>query len=268
VNPSVPENDKRYLVNGLRETFGLLGAPTRPSMGPGSENPYAPKSNRESVMTSNSLEDFFDEIRANQQANRILYSSLYSVVERLDVCFAQSGMDNTGTRPIVAGVLLARCQYAFKNAAGMALAGQVVEVCPIVRLMLESCGYCLVVCETPALEDVFLARHASDTEMEAQKKAFTIRKIRKAIEKHNRNVADYYEDLYQHTIDFGAHPNTRALFASSELNKHEGNSYLKPYKLSDDPLMIEFALKLTARSGLACLSAMYYVFTHRFNSRK
>jgi GTP-binding protein len=42
----IPEGYKRYLVNGLRETFGLIGVPIRLSMRPGSENPYAPKRRR------------------------------------------------------------------------------------------------------------------------------------------------------------------------------------------------------------------------------
>jgi GTP-binding protein len=43
---NIPESYKRYLVNGLRETFGLFGVPIRLSMRSGSENPYAPKKRR------------------------------------------------------------------------------------------------------------------------------------------------------------------------------------------------------------------------------
>jgi GTP-binding protein len=43
---SIPESYKRYLVNGLRETFGLIGVPIRLSMRSGGENPYAPKKRR------------------------------------------------------------------------------------------------------------------------------------------------------------------------------------------------------------------------------
>ena len=42
----ISESYKRYLVNGLRETFGLIGVPIRLSMRPGSKNPYAPKKRR------------------------------------------------------------------------------------------------------------------------------------------------------------------------------------------------------------------------------
>ncbi len=43
---SIPESYKRYLVNGLRETFGLIGVPIRLSLRSGGENPYAPKKRR------------------------------------------------------------------------------------------------------------------------------------------------------------------------------------------------------------------------------
>ena len=45
---SIPESYKRYLVNGLRETFGLFGVPIRVSMRSGGENPYAAKKRRNS----------------------------------------------------------------------------------------------------------------------------------------------------------------------------------------------------------------------------
>jgi len=43
---SIPESYKRFLANGLRETFGLFGVPIRLSMRGGGPNPYAPKNKR------------------------------------------------------------------------------------------------------------------------------------------------------------------------------------------------------------------------------
>ena len=40
---SIPESYKRFLVNGLRETFGFLGVPIRISLRSGGANPYAGK---------------------------------------------------------------------------------------------------------------------------------------------------------------------------------------------------------------------------------
>ncbi len=46
LHESIPESYKRYLVNGLRQTFGLVGVPIRLSMRSGGENPYARKKRR------------------------------------------------------------------------------------------------------------------------------------------------------------------------------------------------------------------------------
>ncbi len=43
---SIPESYKRFLVNGLRETFQFLGVPIRLSMRSGGENPYVGKGSR------------------------------------------------------------------------------------------------------------------------------------------------------------------------------------------------------------------------------
>jgi len=40
---SIPESYKRFIANGLRETFGLIGVPIRLSARGGGPNPYAPK---------------------------------------------------------------------------------------------------------------------------------------------------------------------------------------------------------------------------------
>jgi GTP-binding protein len=43
---AIPESYRRFLVNGLRETFGFQGVPMRLSMRSGGENPYAGKGGR------------------------------------------------------------------------------------------------------------------------------------------------------------------------------------------------------------------------------
>ena len=43
---SIPESYKRFIINGLRETFGFQGVPLRISLRGGGENPYAKKGER------------------------------------------------------------------------------------------------------------------------------------------------------------------------------------------------------------------------------
>jgi hypothetical protein len=125
-------------------------------------------------MTERSLQEFFDTLRSAQQANRAKFADWYDIIERIDRCFVRAGKSLIKLQSPMTGVFLLRCQYAFKAAAGMALAGQVVEAFVMQRSVLEYAGYCLVIFQTPSLEGVFLGRHASAEAMKTQKEAFTI----------------------------------------------------------------------------------------------
>ena len=136
-------------------------------------------------MKQRSLEDFFDALRSNQRANRAIFRQWYAIIERIDNCFVRAGKNLVNPKPPMTGVLLLRCQYAFKTAAGMALAGQVVEVFPILRSVLEYASYCLTIYEKPALQGVFILRHAGEAEKRSQKEAFKMSAIRGGVARHD-----------------------------------------------------------------------------------
>src|SRR5208337_3645540 len=186
-----------------------------------------------------SLEDFFDALRRNQRANRTNFPQWYAIIERVDDCFVRVGKNLVNPEPPMTGVLLLRCQYAFKTAAGMALAGQIVEVFPILRSVLEYAGYCLLMYETPALQGVFILRHAGKPEMATQKNEFTIKAVRGAITRHDPSVADIYDDNYQRAIDFGAHPNPHGTFSAMSLDEDKGLDAITALAISKDPKIVE-----------------------------
>ena len=136
-------------------------------------------------MTERSLQEFFDTLRSAQQANRAKFPVWYEIIERIDRCFVRAGKNLINPKPPMTGNLLLRCQYAFKTAAGMALAGQIVEDFVMQRSVLEYAGYCLVIYKTPSLERVFLGRHISAKAMKAQKEAFTIGAVKVAVRRRH-----------------------------------------------------------------------------------
>jgi hypothetical protein len=216
-------------------------------------------------VTEKSLQSFFDAVRTNQRANSKIFPDWTSIIERIDRCFVRAGQSLHDPKPLMSGLLLDRCPYAFKTASGMALAGQVVEVFPILRSVLEYAGYCLLLCKTPELQRVFIFRHASDAEMKAQKRAFTIKAVREVVTRHDARLAVLYADLYQRTIDFGAHPNPHAIFsAMAPLDEREGQAGLMTMALYSEPKILVHAFKSTGQVGLAALHVLQYAFRSDF----
>ena len=215
-------------------------------------------------MRDHSLQSFLDMVHANQKANRINFPKWYEIIDRIDDCFVRAGMNLINPKPVMTGNLLLRCQYAFKTAAGMALAGQVVEVFVTLRSVLEYAGYCLTIFETPALEGVFLGRHAGVDEMKAQKEAFKINAVRAAIGRYNTKLAAIFDENYQRSIDFGGHPNPHASFAAAVLDERDSETGMTVLAISNDPKIIAHALKSTAQVGLTALCILQHAFKAKF----
>lgn len=215
-------------------------------------------------MGDDTLQKFFDMVRSNQQANRINFSQWYAIIEKIDECFARAGKNLVNPKPVMTGVLLLRCQYAFKAAAGLALAGQVVEVFAILRSVLEYAAYCLTIFETPALESVFLSRHHGVNEMKAQRDAFKVSAVRETICRHDAKLAEIFDDLYQRSIDFGGHPNPHGSFSALDLDERGDQTGMTAFAISNDSRVLTHALKSTAQVGLTALQVLQHVFKAKF----
>jgi hypothetical protein len=164
------------------------------------------------------------------------------------------------TATTITGNLLLRCQYAFRVAAGLALAGQVVEAFVMQRSVLEYAGYCLTIYETPALEEVFLSRHIGKEERSVQRKAFQFGPVRTSIDRNDAKLAEHFAELYKQSIDFGGHPNPCALVSAIDFNDPGWTNL--PF--SDEREPVEFALKSAAQVGLTALCILQHVFKEKF----
>ena len=215
-------------------------------------------------MTERSLQDFFDTLRLAQQVNRAKFPVWYDILERMDGCFVTAGKNLINPKPVMPGNFLLRCQYAFKTAVGMALAGQVVEVFVMQRSVLEYAGYGLTIFDKPDLDGVFVLRQLGPRQMKAQKEAFKIGAVRAAIERYDTVLAANFNENYQRSIDFGAHPNPHASFSAAVLDERNGGTGMTVLAISNDPKMLTVALKSTAQVGLTALCVFQHVFKEKF----
>jgi hypothetical protein len=216
-------------------------------------------------MAERTLEEFFDALRASQRANQEIYPDWYAIISRIDACFVRAGSGDSES--LMAAIFRNRCQYAFKAAAAMALAGQAADVFPVLRSVLEYAGCCLLISETPALEKVFILRHAGDAEKAEQRRAFQSKTVKEAVCRHcTAALTTLYDDLYQRTIDFGAHPNPHAIFTTT-LVEESGDgktATTTTFAITKEPEIVLNALTSTAQIGLTALHVLDCVFKARF----
>ena len=212
------------------------------------------------------LAKFLEMVRSNQLANQSNHADWYAIIKTIDDCFVRGGANLVNPRHVMGGILFLRCQYAFKTAAGMALAGQITEVFVMLRSVLEYAGYALLIHDNAALQDVWLGRHVSPTEKRAQKVAFRISDVKSAVKRHDARLGEIFDESYERTIDFGGHPNPHAAFSAMHMDEDEGQTGLTVLAISNDVTVVQHALKSTAQIGLTALHIFQHVFSDKFEA--
>jgi hypothetical protein len=140
---------------------------------------------------------FLEVVASNQKANIAKFPAAYQLIRRVNICLSTAAKDLVNPKPVMAGKMLHRCQYAYKAAAGMALSGQVAEAFVMMRSCLEYAGYALVIFHDPAQEAVFMERHVSAEGMRAQKEKFRISEVRSVISSFDTRLAEQFQVLYE-----------------------------------------------------------------------
>lgn len=195
----------------------------------------------------------------------------YTKLAAIDAAFCAIETDwqgKGGGEYVVAGMLFVRSHGAYRTAAEHAMAGQVAEVYPQVRAGLEYAGYALHIALNPPLAEMWMRRHDSDDALRAVRKEFTPTNIRASITKVDANAADIFDKLYQQSIDFGAHPNERAMTASLAIKaRQDGGKEFQQKMLHGDGLQMDYALKTTARAGVCSLEILQGAFPDRFREK-
>jgi len=70
--------------------------------------------------------------------------------------------------------------------------------------------------------------------------------------------------LYQKSIDFGAHPNERAISMNSKLMREKETRIYRQSFLQGDSVFLEDVLRTTVWTGVCVLDIFQQIFMHRF----
>jgi hypothetical protein len=93
-------------------------------------------------------------------------------------------------------------------------------------LCLEYALYALHINKDPPLAELWLQRHDDDVSMRAIRNQFQHKKVIGTLQNTDPDLCDAIVLLYKRTIDFGAHPDERAITGSMEI---DDGSNIKKY---------------------------------------
>ena len=213
---------------------------------------------------ADTLSEFIDKAFHNIAATSVNLPAEYGALRKIHDIFLKI-TDNLHQSPeIISGFMLFRTHSSFLAACRLCLSGQLPETFMVLRSCLESALYGLYVHGDNARQLVWLLRHDNDAAMKEMKQQFTVRKVMDHLGVLDAKTQDIAQKLYDRTIDYGGHPNEKAVF--TQMGTHRENTRINfrhDHFVCGAPFL-NGCLKTTAQVGICSLDVFYYVFRDRY----
>ena len=211
------------------------------------------------------ITNFFDFARNNEYSS---FSNLQSEINRLvdiDLAYRKiiGGLNHSKEWFSVLFILRSHSNYL--AACRMSLSGQIPECYALLRSCLENSLYGIYLAHNVLSRETWLRRHDSDEykkKVRDEFKVSTMLKLAKSIDNKEGVVA---EQLYELTIDHGAHPNERALMQSLHMSEKGDDIEFMSIYLDANPDHLRFVLKTTAQIGVCSLSLFRPIYKERYD---
>jgi hypothetical protein len=144
------------------------------------------------------------------------------------------------------------------------MAGMTVEGMPVLRLSLEFAAYACFLKENPQLSMVWWDRDVDEETKEKARDKFTAGKMTRAVKKLDERLGQIYEDLYDRTIQWGAHPNEKTVTQSLGLKSNPGETVLEQVYLQEDGYVLDSWIRTANQVGICVLKIFEFVHPERF----
>src|SRR5215472_11081810 len=225
---------------------------------------YSPSNPKPPGWGDDELSKFLDGAHQNQYATFGKKRDAMTKLIAIDAQFAKVTKDWLNPPSEIVAMLFIRCHGAYRTACGLAMSGQAAECYVQCRSVLEYAAYAVHINRNSSLGKAWLDRHQDEDGMKASKKAFQHVAVLESVTAANRHAAERFETMYQWTIDFGGHPNERAVTANTKMTKEpERREMLAILQHGDGP-QLNMALKTTARCGMIALELIETIYSAKF----
>lgn len=164
-----------------------------------------------------------------------------------------------------AGFFLMRAHSAYLAGARLSLSGQVNEAYIVLRGCLENSLYGLHISNNPDTREVWLCRHDDEDSKRKCKNEFTAGNVFKTLGLRDTKIHRIAKELYETTIDYGAHPNELGLLSMMRKTQDEHKIDFMVDYLAGNSMPLRLGLKMTARVGVCSLFIFKLVFKERFD---
>ncbi len=162
-------------------------------------------------INAGTLLDYLNATLENSNDHAQVPPQLMYMIHQMDRIFHEEIFDHEFDVPPTASLLAMNAYIMLLNAVRQALSGHTVSVFPVIRTALESACYAYLIAHDEAMENIWLDRHTSESARQRCRNMFNAKKAANTLKAVSLEMAEYVMALYEASIDFGAHPNRKAV---------------------------------------------------------
>ena len=213
------------------------------------------------------LSEYFRNTEENARASKANLPNDYKRLVDADKAFLSiiRGLDNN--LDVHLSSFLVRAHSCIRSASRSALSGQVPEVYMLCRGAIENAVYALFIQADQTRYLTWANREDSSEAKRACRKMFSITAVLKDIEpKLDANIFKIVNELYERSIDSGAHPNALSHFSGIEIVEDGDKTEYRFIYLHNDPVNLSGMTKEASRYALATLRIFEAVFPSIYKS--
>jgi hypothetical protein len=217
---------------------------------------------RPTEWTRGELFPFIEECWSNSlaiAANKNVFAARLTAIDNI-FAEAQQNLKPSSHAEVVPSLLCLRSFSAFRAAVMVGLSLPT-DGFPLQRSCLENAGYAKLISQDLDLAHLWLKRGENPAKVRT---TFTNRGVREAIAKDDEQLSKIYQELYEQTIDFGAHPNEKGVLGSF-VRESVGTGNLQVSMLGGDSLQLQYGLTSCARVGICSLKIFDLIFKEQFS---
>lgn len=212
-----------------------------------------------------SLSDFIDQATKNVFATFHNKKAEYGILLEIDDCYKTMVDNLLNPLDFLPGMFLMRAHSAYRGACRLSMSGQCPETFTLLRNCIENSLYALHVFKNDGADEIWARRHDDEASLKKARMEFTYRNVTKTLEDENPGIAEATKELYERCIDFGGHPNERAITSSMKIKETENGKEYQQVYLTGDSIEMEHALKSTAQTGLSSLFIFRPIYKERYD---
>lgn len=187
----------------------------------------------------------------------------------IDAIFKKLLANPVNPRPLLPMAFLHRAHSLYLSSSGATMAGQLHALPAILRSCLEQAAYGHFIGDDYARWERWMSRHElrSGSQKDKWRKEFSHGAISRCLSEADPILGEIYKELYERTIDYGAHPNGIGASMGSHIEDlPDGGKDHQTLYLNINALMLTFGLKFTAQVGLCVLRIAREIYPSRMQA--